>query len=323
MTALLDAGGGFFTMALGDNTAQSSTTALAVLSAIAVAGSERDAGVRFDDPIASRLLRWSDGKYAAARMRALHPLMRRAMERQVPGGYGYSIARMHHMDAVVRTELRAGLDTLVILGAGYDTRPYRMREGLNGVAVIEVDHPATSRDKRERVAKALGALPPGVSYLEVDFSHQDLLDRLADHDHELSARTLFILSGVAMYLTEAAVLRLFDQIAAHSSPRTSLLFDYVYSDVFTNPERYYSGPEWVPFVAGVDEEARSGFAPGHVGKVLASHGLRLDSHIDSDRLTERYLRRADGSIAAIPHGFAAIAHAFVAANTSGCRVASR
>lgn len=299
-------------MALRKETEQASTTALAVLSAVAVAASERDAGVRLEDPIAPRLLRWSDGKYAIARVRALHPLIRRAMERQVPGGYGYSIARMHCMDAVVQAEVSRGLDTLVILGAGYDTRAYRMRDSLKGVAVIEVDHPATSRDKRERIAKALGGLPPDVSYLEVDFSHQDLLDRLADHGHELSDRTLFVLSGVAMYLTDAAVSRLFDQVAAHTSPRTSLLFDYINADVFINPERYYSGPEWVPFVTGVDEEPRSGFLPGEVGAVLADHGLRLDSHIDPDRLTERYLRRADGSIVAKPHGFGAIAHAFVA-----------
>jgi methyltransferase (TIGR00027 family) len=38
---------------------------------------------------------------------------------------------------------------LVILGAGFDGRAWRMSE-LRNVAVIEVDHPDTQREKRER-----------------------------------------------------------------------------------------------------------------------------------------------------------------------------
>jgi hypothetical protein len=34
--------------------------------------------------------------------------------------------------------------------------------------------------------------------------------------------------------------------------------------------------------------------------------------VDPDQLAERYLRRSDGSLAARPFGFTAIAHAFVA-----------
>jgi len=213
-------------MALTQGTEQASTTALGVLSAVAVAGTERDPKVRLDDPIAPRLLRWGDGKYGMGRVRALHPLIRRAMERQVPGAYGYSIARLHHMDEIVRREAAEGLDQIVILGAGYDTRAYRMRESLDGVPVLEVDHPATQREKRNRLAKALDSTPADVTYVDVDFTHQNLLDRLADHGHDLSARTLFVLSGVAMFLSEPAVFDLFKQVAAHTLSRTSLLFDY-------------------------------------------------------------------------------------------------
>ena len=300
-------------MGMNEGTEQGSATALAVLAAVCVAGTERDATVRVDDPIAPKLTSWADGRLAMAKVRTLHPLVRRLVERMSPGSYGYAITRIHHMDAIVRQEVAAGLDRLVILGAGYDTRAYRMSGGLSGVSVFEVDHPTTSREKRARLAKALGSVPADVTYVEVDFTHQNLLERLADHGHELSARTLFLLSGVAMFLPDTAVSELFDQVAAHSSPRTSLLFDYVFEDVLTVPERYHGGREWLPYASGVNEELRSGIPAGDTEAVLAGHGLRLDSHLDTEELAARYLRRADGTSVASPFGFCAIAHAFVTA----------
>ncbi len=300
-------------MGMSEGTEQGSVTALAVLAGVCVAGTERDATIRVNDPVALQLTSWGDGRLAVARVRALHPLVRRMVERRNPGSYGYTIARIHHMDAIVRREVAAGLDRLVILGAGYDTRAYRMSGSLRGVSVFEVDHPATSREKRARLKKALGPVPADVTYVEVDFTHQNLLERLADHGHELSARTLFLLSGVAMFLPDTAVFELFDQIAAHTSPRTSLLFDYVFEDVLTVPDRYYGGREWLPYVSALNEEPRSGIPAGDTEAVLADHGLRLDSHLDAEELAAHYLHRADGTSVAPPFGFCAIAHAFVRA----------
>lgn len=299
-------------MAMGKETRRASKTALGVLTTATVAASERDPGVRLVDPVAPRLLRWGDGKYAVARLRPLHPMIRWSMQRLNPGSYGYLVARTHHMDAILRAEVAAGLDRVVILGAGYDTRAQRLRASLDGTSVFEVDHPATLRDKRERLARVSDLSSGDVSHVAVDFTDQKLLDRLADHGHDVHDRTLFVLSGVAMYLPESAVLELFDAVAGHASPRTSLLFDYAYADALSNPERYHGGAQWVRHATAVDEEPRSGFSPKELGAVLADHSLRLDSQIDPDQLAERYLRRSDGSLVERPLGFSSIAHAFVA-----------
>jgi methyltransferase (TIGR00027 family) len=298
---------------MSERTQGVSTTVVGVLAGVCAGCAERDPQVRIDDAVAPRLLSWRDGKFAVVRVRALLPVLRPIQERMTPGGYGYVLARVHHMDAIVRGEVAAGLDRIVILGAGYDTRAYRMRDELAGVQVVEVDLPATSRDKRARLVKALGSLPPEVTYIEVDFTRQDLLERLGEHGHELSMRTLFLLSGVAMFLPQTAVFELFDQVAAHTSTRTSLLLDYIFEDVLTTPELYYGGREWVRFATGVGEQPRSGIPTGDIEAVLAAHGLRLDSQLGAGELTACYLRRADGTTVARPYGFGAIAHAFVAA----------
>jgi methyltransferase (TIGR00027 family) len=298
-------------MGMDEQTDRGSKTALAVLAALCVGCTERDPSIRIEDSLAPQLVSWRDGRLATSRIRALHPLLRRVGEHTNPGGYGYALARLHHMDAIILHQLAAGLDQLVILGAGYDTRAYRMREHLNGVPVLEVDHPATSREKRARLTKALGSIPAGVTYVEVDFTHQDLLQRLAEHGHELSTRTLFLLSGVSMFLPETAVSELLDQVATHTSPRTSILFDYVYEDVLAHPERYHGGSKWLPYTTGLGEEPRSGIPAEHLERILADHGLRLDSHLQPHELATRYLRRENGTCVAPPFGFFAIAHAFV------------
>lgn len=296
-------------MAVNGNRTKRSTTALGNLAMACIANSERDPGLRNDDPIAPRLLRWGDGRVATARPKLLHPAVRFATERIMPGIYGFALARVKHMDLIVRQETAVGIDSLVILGAGYDTRSYRMQTELSGVQVFEVDHPATSRDKRRRLARALRSIPENVSFVEVDFTRQDLLEQLAAHGHRLSTRTLFLLSGVSMYLPEEAMLKLFGQVAAHGSERTSLLFDYIDADVLIEPDRFY-GKEWLPYASKVGETPTWGIHPGGARGLLAAHGLSLVSDLDADELTARYLRRADGSLVARPFQFGAIAHAF-------------
>lgn len=291
------------------DTTKRSRTALGNLAMASVANTERDPTLRSDDSIASRLLRWSDGSVVAARFNFLHPAIRVGIERIMPGYYGYALARVRHMDLIIREEASAGIESLVILGAGYDTRAYRMQE-LSKVKVVEVDHPATSRDKRRRLREEFGSLPENVSFVEVDFTHQDLLEVLVEEGHhEPSTETLFLLSGVSMYLPQDAMLKMFDQIAAHTSERTSILFDYIDANVLSEPGRYY-GKQWVSYAKRIGEKPSFGIAAGDTESLLAAHDLTLVSDMNADELATRYLRRADGSTVARPFQFVAIAHAF-------------
>lgn len=296
----------------------SSEMALAVLMFTSVAGTEQDRKVRVDDPIGPRLLKWSDGKYRIGKHNALHsrlfhPLFRRMIDRSDPGAYGFMTARLVHMDDVVRQEAAAGLDQLVILGAGYDTRAYRMQDDLVDVRVFEVDLPAMSEDKRSRLESALGSVPGDVEYVEVDFTHDNLFERLKGHGYDESARTLFVLCGVSMYLPEETLLELFSQVAAHSAGGSSIVFDYVFDDALIAPERHPGAPKWIERARAAGEELRFGVSPDRVGEVLSGAGLSLVSQADMAELAERYLRRGDGTMMAEPYGFAAVARAVVGA----------
>ena len=66
-------------------------------------------------------------------------------ERRGPGVNGFLAARDRYIDDTLQNFLDEGIDQLVILGAGYDSRAYRFN--LSGVKTFEVDHPATQEDK--------------------------------------------------------------------------------------------------------------------------------------------------------------------------------
>ena len=59
--------------------------------------------------------------------------MLRVANRRVPGAYTYEIGRTKFIDEVVLDAVAAGLDELVLLGAGLDSRPFRLASQLKGV----------------------------------------------------------------------------------------------------------------------------------------------------------------------------------------------
>ena len=60
----------------------------------------------------------------------------------------FAVVRERYVEELMAREAVAGLDQIVILGAGFDTRSYRL-PGLGNIPVYEVDHPVTQAAKRK------------------------------------------------------------------------------------------------------------------------------------------------------------------------------
>jgi len=71
-------------------------------------------------------------------MPVLGPLVRWYVDRRLPGARTSAIARTRLIDESVCQALRDGLRQVVVLGAGFDCRAYRL-PGINSAAVFEVD----------------------------------------------------------------------------------------------------------------------------------------------------------------------------------------
>ena len=132
--------------------------------------------------------------------------------------------RTSAIDAAVQVAVANGTKQLVILGAGYDGRAWRMPE-LAGVKVFEVDHPATQREKRAQLA----ALPPTIAdvcFVAVDFERESIRTMLERAGHDSSLPTCWIWEGVVMYLTHDAMRATLADIVARSAPQSTLIVNY-------------------------------------------------------------------------------------------------
>jgi methyltransferase (TIGR00027 family) len=128
------------------------------------------------------------------------------------------------IDTAIRGAIAGGATQLVILGAGYDGRAWRLNE-LSGVKVFEVDHPATQSEKRARVAE----LPPPsgiVTFVSIDFEREAIGTVLDRAGHDASSPTCWVWEGVVMYLTREAMHSTLAGIADRSAPGSTLIVNY-------------------------------------------------------------------------------------------------
>jgi methyltransferase (TIGR00027 family) len=124
----------------------------------------------------------------------------------------------------------------VILGAGFDTRAYRLPNDTR-VRVFEVDTPRTQLVKRETLKKA-GIDSGGVTFVPADFEKDDWLACLAAAGFDPGERTLFLWEGVTMYLDRAAVEETLRKIAS-TAPGSVVAFDYFTTEALESRALYW------------------------------------------------------------------------------------
>jgi methyltransferase (TIGR00027 family) len=113
---------------------------------------------------------------------------------------------------------------LVVLGAGLDSRAWRMT-GLAGVDVFEVDHPASQSDKRGRL-DAITPTARSVTFVAVDLASQRLDNALVAAGHRSDVASTWIWEGVVPYLRARAVVATLRAISALSPEGSRLVVNY-------------------------------------------------------------------------------------------------
>jgi methyltransferase (TIGR00027 family) len=148
-------------------------------------------------------------------------------ERLMPGLGNSIVARVRYFDDFVKASINEGLEQLVILGAGYDTRAYRIDELKGKVRVFEVDHPNTQRVKTEKIKEIFGRLPGHVLYISVDFETEEFGKKLLEMGYSKALKTLFVMEGLIMYIPPKAVDEMLSFIVKNSGKGSAVLFDYL------------------------------------------------------------------------------------------------
>ncbi|MEY3013968.1 MAG: hypothetical protein RIT45_2703 [Pseudomonadota bacterium] len=252
-------------------------------TAVAVALARGLGGV---DPLAQWLL----PRRVAESLRASNasPMRRWPLRIGLAGLVPHLQMRTRAIDAACEQAHAAGIRDVVVLGAGLDSRAFRLG-ALADARFFEVDHPATGAAKARRVAALTDPLGLATTFRDgsvrwqpvpVDFAQDDLGAALATAGQDAARPTLWIWEGVTMYLPRAAMQATLARIAGRSAVGSRLVVSYM-----------------VPSLAlptGVRQLALAGFralgepllgpiGPEAMADALAAHGFSLlsdESHAE-------------------------------------------
>ena len=197
--------------------------------------------------------------------------------------------RTRHIDDIVEDSLKAGVRQVVNLGAGLDSRAYRI-DALRSGRVFELDLPATQEYKKNRVREIVGSLPGHVTYVPIDFAKQDLGMVLSSAGFDRKAKSLFIWEGVTMYIPEAAVDATLRFVATNVAPGSRIVFDYFLESGLRAPSPALR--ETTGRVAAVGEPFVFGMPGDDARSFVKQRGLTVVTDFGYGELGTRYLPKA-------------------------------
>ncbi|SNT01941.1 methyltransferase, TIGR00027 family [Actinoplanes regularis] len=245
----------------------------------------------FTDPYAKGFLTGTHRLVAAlAALPAAGRRIEEYIDRRWPGGPRASaVARTRLIDDLALEALARGARQVILLGAGYDSRAYRL-PGIAAARVFEVDHPATQATKRRLVRATVHPSRRGhVRFVPVDLVTGDLAAALRTAGFAALEPTVVIWEGVTNYLTAAAVDATMRLIAASTASGSTLIFTYVDRAALDGTGDFSGVTEWHAAVRHGGEPWTFGFAPAELPGYVAARGLRLALDQSAREAADRYL----------------------------------
>ncbi len=215
----------------------------------------------------------------------------RLVEKEAPGALASGVARTKYIDDLLEKSVRAGARQVVILGAGFDMRALRC-DFLKSSAIIEIDHPDTSRFKLRRLTRETRMLRARVSYYEADFNRQSLEEIGAASTIDYTVPTAILWEGVTSYLTSDAVDATFRW--SENFPRVDLIFTYLDKRVLDHPEEFFGSQRTIRYLEENEEQWTFGFALEELPSYLKKYGLTLVEESGAADYRARYMADRPG-----------------------------
>jgi methyltransferase (TIGR00027 family) len=208
---------------------QSSQTSYGPMSVVAVEQNTPEGhrlvhdalAIRFLPPIMKPLV-------ALTRWPSARALMIALVDKRGRGFWGGVLCRKRYIDDRLLEAVGTGLDAVVNLGAGLDTRAYRL-PALSSLPVFEVDFPENIEYKKAKLRQLFGGIPPHVTLVPIDFDSQYLGSVLASYGYRVTYKSFFIMEAVTQYLSEDGIQNTF-RFLAQAKTESRLVFTYICKD---------------------------------------------------------------------------------------------
>ena len=279
-------------------------TALGPMVLAAIEHNESPGRRLVDDDLAESFLpaRWR-WLVRSARAGAVRRALTGASERSGPGLWASIACRKRFIDERLSDPLN-DVDTVVVLGAGLDTRACRIARHSD-MPVFEVDQHVNTERKAAVIERVLGATPPSVRLVPLDFETEALMPALQAAGYRRDDRTFFIWEGVTQYLRPEAVRSTLDQLR-DAAPGSRLVFTYIRQDFVDGTDLHGAEALYRRFRQR-RQVWRSGLVREDVGELLGEYGWRLVEQAGPSYFRDTYIRPTGRTLTASPLEWTALA----------------
>jgi methyltransferase, putative, TIGR00027 family len=219
---------------------------------------------------------------------SMRNLTMQQMDAITPGIYGVQISRTRFIDDAVQDALSRGIGQVVILGAGLDTRPYRLA-GMERVKAFEVDLPSVQEEKKKKLQKRFGHLPEHVAFIPIDFDTQSLEAVFTGTTFDPASLAVFVWEGVTQYLSEEAVRQTLAFVGT-SAPGSILVFTYILKSLIERRSGIPGADKMMDRMAEQGSPWLFGLEPASVASFLGPFHLRLLADVGSADYQANYFK---------------------------------
>jgi methyltransferase (TIGR00027 family) len=206
-------------------------------------------------------------------------------ESMMPGVFKGIGERKIFINDQVFAAIEAGAEQVLVIGAGFDTLCLRLAPEFPQVHFFEVDHPATSRAKAKGVK--LEGQPDNMILLEADLKRHSIAELLDNEQRwDSSACSTIVAEGLFLYLREAEVLNLFEEVAKCTGPGSRFVFSHgvtVETYQFTKAWLRLIGEPWLSSCATEDLATYIGSG----WSVIATHRARSKRELEGFAVAEK------------------------------------
>ena len=204
------------------------------------------------------------------------------------GLYGLQVCRTKYIDEKLKEAIDNGVKQVVILGAGLDTRLYRMLDS-DRVIGFEIDLPIIQNEKKNIMSECLGKLPNNINFIPIDFNTQTLDEVLEIKEFDFSKPIFFIWEGVTQYITQEAVENTLKFISK-ASYGSALVFTYVLKSVIDGTESKLGAEALTTLFKAGGEPWSFGLNPSEVDNFIKQYNLKLIENVGISYYEENYLK---------------------------------
>ena len=236
------------------------------------------------DPFA-RYFAGKVGMQTVNMMQSINPSIRKAI-----------VLRARYIDDFSRRCLNEGFEQVVLLGAGYDSRFFRLKE-FHNAKIFELDLNSTQVIKKTLTRRLLGRLPQNVVYVSIDFSKDSITEKLMNNGFEIHKRSLFVWEGVTLFLNKDIVAETLGRLVG-TRPGNRVIFDFVPDELIKGETDYRGNKMLLKLCTDLKEPLTFGCHPNEMKALLQNLGyqkvriinMREVNHIycDSDQIEDSY-----------------------------------